>query len=144
MCPFVFADGRVSAFAGGRAVIPTGIHILPALECREEKLDFLLGRTVRMDQAGMRIFYDTAAPQRLGAYRPLTAVVLTKDLRRFAIQRRENLKEGVFLPIDQRLSVHTQFPLIRILLSSVFCSPAVSVLIDQTFCDHMLQNSVGS
>ena len=91
-----------------------------------------------MDRGGMRTFYGTAAPQRLGACRPLTTVVLTKDPLMSSIQRWENLKEGVFLPIDQRLSVHTQFPPVTILLSSVLCSPAVSVLIDQTFCNHML------
>lgn len=110
MCPFVFADGRVSAFSGGCTVIPAGIHILPTLEYGEEKLNFLLRGAVRMDRGGMRTFYGTAAPQRLGACRPLTTVVLTKDLPMSSIQRWENLKEGVFLPIDQRLSVHTQLP----------------------------------
>ena len=53
--PFIFTDGRISAFSCLDAVVPACIHIFPAFEYREEKFNFLLCGTVCVNRGGMRI-----------------------------------------------------------------------------------------
>ena len=79
--PFIFTDGRISAFPCLGAVVPACIHIFPTFEYREEKLNFLLCGTVCMNRCGMRILSRTTAPKWFRAYRPLAAAVLTEYQR---------------------------------------------------------------
>ena len=79
--PFIFTDGRISAFSRLGAVVPACIHIFPAFEYREEKLNFLLCGTVCVNRGDMRILSRTAAPQWFRAYRPLATGVLTENQR---------------------------------------------------------------